>query len=81
MAADPKSFKFDYSAIAKNKVTTYEINFSDFVKIVPGMERERMKEIVEFRKMRNAESAVNHYMNLKQIQQNIKFDELNLNDN
>ena len=34
-APDPNTFKFDYSAIAKSKLTTYEINFSDFVKIVP----------------------------------------------
>lgn len=64
-AVDPTTFKFDYSAIAKSKLTTYEINFSDFLKIVPPNERDRMKEIVEFRRKRNAESAINHFMNLK----------------
>ena len=64
-AADPNNYIFDYSALVKSKLVTYEIEFTNMCKIVPLKERERMKEIVEMRKHRKAERAVNHYMNLK----------------
>lgn len=48
-AADPKTYLFDYSVMAKTKLVTYEIKFTDMAKIIPLQKRENMKKIVEMR--------------------------------
>ena len=48
-ATDPKTYLFDYSVMAKTKLVTYEMKYTDMAKIVPLAQRENMKKIVEIR--------------------------------
>ena len=72
VADDPGTYIFAYSAIAKTRLVTFEINFSDLNKI-PQRARDEMCAVAMTRKRMMAQRALDLYKNLKSIQRNLKY--------